>query len=163
MRHRLREILLCDSSWNFFSQYVKFLLTRIEGQRTEDVVHCTDCEAHLPTPALTRWDKWLLTPSMYYFQDMTCSHQVHDKIPELVWKTLLLEGECGVLLHVLEYMSELVCTMHFVCYCTWLYVCNFYVAVFKTKFPRDINSSSWILKTNWCGKKRWDTYFQDQK
>ena len=30
----------------FFHQHVKFFLTRIEGLRTEDVVHCTDCKAH---------------------------------------------------------------------------------------------------------------------
>ena len=30
----------------FFSINVKFFLTRIEGLRTEDVVHCTDCKAH---------------------------------------------------------------------------------------------------------------------
>ena len=29
-----------------FTQYVKFFLILIEGLRTEDVVHCTDCETH---------------------------------------------------------------------------------------------------------------------
>ena len=30
----------------FSHQHVKFFLTRVEGLRTEDVVHCTDCKAH---------------------------------------------------------------------------------------------------------------------
>ena len=43
--------LHCGSSWGFFRccffyQHVKFFLARIEGLRTEDVVHCTDCKAH---------------------------------------------------------------------------------------------------------------------
>ena len=30
----------------FFHQHGKFFLTQIQGLRTEDVVHCTDCKAH---------------------------------------------------------------------------------------------------------------------
>ena len=30
----------------FFSHYGKFFITRIEGLKTQDVIHCTDCKAH---------------------------------------------------------------------------------------------------------------------
>ena len=32
---------------SFFHQHGKFFLTALEGLRTEDVIHCTDCKALL--------------------------------------------------------------------------------------------------------------------